>query len=120
MLKKVFLILGAVAIGIGLWGVYIRLTAGHSEANYGSYVVWGLWVAMYMFFAGVAAGAFMLATLDLLFNIKLFKDIGVAVFKIANPYIIYQRTFIKMKLPISKFKMCHFSREKFESQFQSS
>jgi molybdopterin-containing oxidoreductase family membrane subunit len=76
MLKKVFLILGAVAVGIGLWGVYIRLTAGHSEANYGSYVVWGLWVAMYMFFAGVAAGSFMLATLDLLFNIKVFKGTG--------------------------------------------
>ena len=76
MLKKVLIILGAVAFVIGLWGVYIRLTAGHSEANYGSYVVWGLWVAMYMFFAGVAAGGVMLASLDLLFNVKVFKGTG--------------------------------------------
>src|SRR3990172_13145057 len=76
MLKKVFYALSIVALIIGLWGVYIRITTGHLEANYGSYVVWGLWVAMYLFFAGVAAGGFMLGALDLLFNVKLLKGIG--------------------------------------------
>lgn len=76
MLKKTFYALSIVALAIGLWGIYVRLTAGHMEANYGSYVVWGLWVAMYLFFAGVAAGGFMLATLDLLFDVKLFKGTG--------------------------------------------
>lgn len=76
MLKKTFYALSIVALAIGLWGIYVRLTTGHMEANYGSYVVWGLWVAMYLFFAGVAAGGFMLATLDLLFDVKLFKGTG--------------------------------------------
>lgn len=76
MLKKTFYVLSIVALAIGLWGIYVRLTTGHMEANYGSYVVWGLWVAMYLFFAGVAAGGFMLGTLDLLFNIKMFEGTG--------------------------------------------
>lgn len=76
MLKKTFYVLSMVALAIGLWGIYVRLTTGHMEANYGSYVVWGLWVAMYLFFAGVAAGGFMLATLDLLFNVELFRGTG--------------------------------------------
>ena len=76
MLRKVFYVLCAIALVIGLWGLYVRLTTGHSQANYGSYVVWGLWVAMYLFFAGVAAGGFMVATLDLLFNVKAFKGTG--------------------------------------------
>lgn len=75
-LKRAFYVISALALLIGLWGAFIRLTTGHREAAYGSYVVWGLWVAMYLFFAGIAAGAFMISTLDLLFHIKIFKGIG--------------------------------------------
>lgn len=78
MLKKVFYVLGGIALLIGIWGVYQRLAFGHTVANYGSYVVWGLWVAMYLFFAGVAAGGFMLATLEYLFNVSIFKGTGKA------------------------------------------
>jgi molybdopterin-containing oxidoreductase family membrane subunit len=76
MTKKIFYVLGALALLIGIWGVFNRLSTGHSNANYGSYVVWGLWVAMYLFFAGAAAGGFMVASLDLLFNVKLFQGTG--------------------------------------------
>ena len=76
MLKKVLYVLGALAILIGLWGGYVRLTTGHENANYGSFVVWGLWVAMYLFFTGVASGGMMLATLDYLFDVPLFKGTG--------------------------------------------
>jgi molybdopterin-containing oxidoreductase family membrane subunit len=74
---KLVLWLGiAVAIVFGVWGIYDRLTTGHENAAYGSYVVWGLWVAMYLFFVGLAAGAFLFATLDLLFNLPLFRGTG--------------------------------------------
>jgi molybdopterin-containing oxidoreductase family membrane subunit len=76
MIKKTFYVLSGLALLIGVWGIYDRLAFGHANANYGSYVVWGLWVAMYLFFAGVAAGGFMVATLDLLFNVPLFKGTG--------------------------------------------
>lgn len=76
MLKRLLYIAGILGLLIGLWGLYDRLVYGHMHANYGSYVVWGLWVALYMFFAGVATGSFMLATLDLLFDLPLFRGSG--------------------------------------------
>ncbi len=76
MLKRVFYALGALGLAVGAWGLYDRLAFGHQNANYGSYVVWGLWVAMYLFFAGIAAGGFMVASLDLLFGLPVFKGTG--------------------------------------------
>jgi len=76
MLKKLTYAFGALTLLFGLWGFYDRFAFGHQDANYGSYVVWGLWVAMYLFFAGIAAGGFMIATLDLLFDIPAFKGTG--------------------------------------------
>lgn len=74
--KFFFYTLGGLALLIGLWGFYLRFFVGERDVNYGSYVVWGLWVAMYLFFAGLATGSFMIATLDHLFNVKLFKGTG--------------------------------------------
>lgn len=75
-LKRIAYVLAALAVVAGAWGFYDRFVNGHQNAAYGSYVVWGLWVAMYLFFAGIAAGAFMVSTLDLLFNISIFKGTG--------------------------------------------
>lgn len=76
MIKKILYTLGALALLFGLYGFYIRLFVGERDVSYGSYVTWGLWVAMYLFFAGIATGAYMLATLDYLFEISLFKGTG--------------------------------------------
>jgi molybdopterin-containing oxidoreductase family membrane subunit len=78
MTKKVLYALGGLALLVGLWGFYDRFVNGHQNMAYGSYVVWGLWVAMYLFFVGISAGAFMFATLDYLFEIPLFKGTGKA------------------------------------------
>lgn len=75
-LKRIVYILSALALLFGAWGLYDRLVYAHHHTAYGSYVVWGLWVAMYLFFAGVAAGAFMIATLDLLFRVRTFQGTG--------------------------------------------
>ncbi len=61
---------------VGLVGVYQRLTLGHTGANYGSYVPWGLWVAAYIYFIGLSAGAFLLSALVYVFQIKLLKPVG--------------------------------------------
>ncbi len=76
MLKKISYAVGALALLFGLWGVYVRLFEGEQSANYGSYIVWGLWVAMYLFLAGLSAGSYMLAAFDYLFNIPQFKGTG--------------------------------------------
>jgi molybdopterin-containing oxidoreductase family membrane subunit len=76
--KRLTYAVGALALLAGAWGIYTRLFVGERDVNYGSYVVWGLWVAMYLFFAGAATGSYMFATLEYLFNIKLFKGTGKA------------------------------------------
>ena len=77
-IKKVLYGLGVLALLLGLYGFYSRLFVGEKEVGYGSYVTWGLWVAMYLFFAGIATGAYMVATLDYLFEVPLFKGTGKA------------------------------------------
>lgn len=59
----VLVVLWAVAFAAGAVGVFLRLTTGHELANYGSYVPWGLWVAAYVYFSGLSAGAFLISTL---------------------------------------------------------
>ena len=54
----------------GLAGVGLRLATEHELANYGSYVPWGLWVALYAWFVGVSTGAFMLFAIGEVFGIK--------------------------------------------------
>ncbi|KAB2903153.1 MAG: polysulfide reductase [Anaerolineae bacterium] len=76
MTKKAIYGLSVLAVVLGLYGFYSRLFIGEREVNYGSFVTWGLWVAMYLFFAGVASGSYMVATLDYLFEIPLFKGVG--------------------------------------------
>lgn len=55
-----------VLLAIGLVGVYQRLTQGHLPAGYGSYVPWGLWVALYFHGVGIAGGAFAVGALGYL------------------------------------------------------
>ncbi len=65
-----------IAFVVGAWGVALRLLHGHELANYGSYVVWGLWVAAYNYFSGLSAGAFLLSALIYVFGSKELEQIG--------------------------------------------
>lgn len=47
-----------VCVVLGAVGMYMRITNGHLDAGYGSYVPWGLWIAIYFHAVGIAAGAF--------------------------------------------------------------
>lgn len=76
MVRRILYGLAALATLFGIWGIYDRIAAGHQNAAYGSYVVWGLWVALYLFFTGMAAGAFTFATLDYLFRVPIFARTG--------------------------------------------
>jgi molybdopterin-containing oxidoreductase family membrane subunit len=62
-------ILALVGFVAGSYGLYDRLANGHVNAAYGSYVPWGLWVAMYIYLVGLSAGAFLFSTLVYVFNI---------------------------------------------------
>ena len=76
IMKKIFYILWGIAFILGSIGVAQRFMYGHELANYGSRVVWGLWVAMYIYFIGLSAGAFLLSSLVYVFKIKMFEKVG--------------------------------------------
>ncbi|HEC23703.1 MAG TPA: hypothetical protein ENI95_12395 [Chloroflexi bacterium] len=66
----------AVTLALGAVGFYWRLSAGHRMANYGELIVWGLWVATYIFFVGISAGSFVIAALVYVFDIERFRPIA--------------------------------------------
>lgn len=75
-LKKIFWIVGSVLLLVGSYGWLVRLVDGHTKANYGSVVTWGLWVAVYIYFIGLSAGSFLVSSLVYVFNFKKFERIG--------------------------------------------
>ncbi len=75
-LKRVFWAAGLIMLAFGTVGVVDRLANGHSNAGYNNVVVWGQWVANYIFFIGLSAGAFLLSSLVYVFNVQRFESIG--------------------------------------------
>ena len=76
ILKKIFWIIASVLFLLGLYGWYARLYHGHTHANYGNIVTWGLWVAAYIYFIGLSAGSFLVSSMVYVFNYKKFEPIG--------------------------------------------
>ncbi|MEW5882679.1 MAG: NrfD/PsrC family molybdoenzyme membrane anchor subunit [Armatimonadota bacterium] len=58
---------------IGAQGLWLRFVSGHQPAAYGSYVTWGLWVATYIYFAGISAGAYLLTSLVYVGKLRRFE-----------------------------------------------
>lgn len=75
-LKRMFWIIGALLFIVGLYGWYVRLAFGHTQANYGQIVPWGLWVAVYIYFIGLSAGSFLISSMVYVFRIKRFELVG--------------------------------------------
>jgi len=69
-------VIWVVALAFGLAGVYLRLTRGHELAGYGSYIPWGLWVAAYVYFIGLSAGAFLISALVYVMGVRQLERIG--------------------------------------------
>lgn len=55
---------------LGLVGMYQRMTQGHLPAGYGSYVPWGLWIAIYFHAVGIAGGAFLIGAMGYILRIR--------------------------------------------------
>ncbi len=69
-------ILFAILALVGLVGAFLRFTSSRDLAAYGSYIPWGLWVATYIFFAGLSAGAYVVAVLGYVFGVERLKPIA--------------------------------------------
>lgn len=59
---------------LGTVGVVMRFAFGHLPAGYGSYVPWGLWIAIYFHAIGIAAGAFGVTAVLYLFRVPGFRS----------------------------------------------
>ena len=75
-LKRSFWIGGVALFVVGIFGWGDRFANGHLNADYGSVVPWGLWVAVYIFFIGLSAGSFLISALVYVFGVKRFESIG--------------------------------------------
>lgn len=74
--RKVAFVAWLLLFAWGAVAVVQRFAMGHVLANYGSYVPWGLWVAGYVYLAGLSAGAFLISTLAYAFQVKRLQPIG--------------------------------------------
>ena len=60
----------AVLLVVGLYGLYVRLTTGLLETNLTATVPWGTWVAFYIYFVGLSAGAFLVSAMANVLGMK--------------------------------------------------
>ncbi|MDA8160121.1 MAG: polysulfide reductase NrfD [Desulfobacteraceae bacterium] len=84
-------------------GVIERLTMGHRLAAYTSYVPWGMWVAAYIFFIGLSAGAFLLSSLVYVFGVHKLE-------RIAKLSLFVAATTLVMSLLTIWFDLGHMER----------
>jgi molybdopterin-containing oxidoreductase family membrane subunit len=68
-LLLILAVIGGIAIGE-------RVLGGLATTNLTNKVVWGLWVAFYIYFIGLSAGSFLLSTLIYVFGVERFEKVG--------------------------------------------
>ncbi len=68
-------VLGAL-VALGLATVGYRLVAGMKVTAMTSYVSWGFWVALYIYFIGLSAGSFLLSTMVYVFGMHSLEKVG--------------------------------------------
>ncbi|ODR83522.1 molybdopterin oxidoreductase [Haladaptatus sp. W1] len=60
----------AVLLGIGAYAMWLRIDGGMATTNLTSVTPWGAWVAFYIYFVGLSAGAFLVSTLANVFEMS--------------------------------------------------
>jgi|UniRef100_A0A7V6DPG2 protein NrfD len=75
-LRRLFWALWILAAIIGGIGFIERLLHGDQATDFSSYIPWGLWVAGYIYFSGLSAGAFLLAAAIYVFKIRVLEPIS--------------------------------------------
>lgn len=70
-----YLILAALAMA-GAVAIVVRFREGMIVTNLTQHVPWGLWIALYIYFIGLSAGAFLLSTLIYVFGMRQLEAAG--------------------------------------------
>lgn len=99
---RVLLPVAWVLVGIsgvlGIIGLVWRFTGGHADADYGSYVPWGLWIAAYVALVGASAGAFALAAL--IFTLRATEHYRLAVLALVTAFAAFAAGMVNVWLDL--------------------
>lgn len=85
-------------LAIGAYGGYLRITEGLQSTNLSSSVPWGAWVAFYIYFVGLSAGAFLVSTLSNVFEVEGMHEIEREALFVAIVAMIVALTFVMIDL----------------------
>ncbi|OLZ40585.1 molybdopterin oxidoreductase [Natrinema saccharevitans] len=88
----------AVLLAVGAYGGYLRVTEGLRATNLSSAVPWGAWVAFYIYFVGLSAGAFLVSTLSNVFDVEGMHEIEREALFVAIVSMIVALTFVLVDL----------------------
>ena len=75
-MKRLYYLLVIFLSLIGLWALAVRLAQGMGVTALTSYISWGLWVAVYIYFIGLSAGSFLLSTMIYVFGMHQLERVG--------------------------------------------
>ncbi|MDZ7634360.1 MAG: NrfD/PsrC family molybdoenzyme membrane anchor subunit [Bacteroidales bacterium] len=73
-IQNLLKIIWAVLFIIGLTALIVKFATGERLVGYGSYVPWGLWVALYFHFVGIAGGVFVVGAGGYILNLPGFRE----------------------------------------------
>ena len=76
LVNILFWVVLATATVAGLVGIGMRVAGGLRTTNLGSTIPWGLWLALYIYFIGLSAGAFLISSLVYVFGVERFRPVG--------------------------------------------
>jgi len=88
----------ALLLGLGVIALAIRITQGLASTYLTSAMPWGTWVAFYIYFVGMSAGAFLLSSLIHVFGMQNLEKVGRDATVVAIISIILAMVFILMDL----------------------
>ncbi|ELY66471.1 molybdopterin oxidoreductase membrane subunit [Natronococcus jeotgali DSM 18795] len=97
-LRIVWYVLLIALLAIGAYGGYLRVTEGLRSTNLTSTVPWGAWVAFYIYFVGLSAGAFLVSTLSNVFEVEGMHEIEREALFVAVVSMIVALTFVMVDL----------------------
>ncbi|HYF96314.1 MAG TPA: NrfD/PsrC family molybdoenzyme membrane anchor subunit [Symbiobacteriaceae bacterium] len=98
MIKKLWYGLLALLLAGGGAAILNRMVGGLATTNLSSVMPWGAWVAFYIYFVGLSAGAFLLSTLVYVFGMERFERVGKMALLAALVSMIVALTFIGLDL----------------------
>lgn len=94
----ILLALAVIGLLAGAWGLFERLAYGLQPVAFGSHVPWGLWVAFYLFFLGLSAGAFLITILAYVVGMKQLEKIGTLAAFVVLVVLLCEMQFILLDL----------------------